>query len=319
MSPSLDILIVNWNSGRQLRRCLGSVAAAGQAALRLSRVVVVDNASRDGSADCLDVPTLPLTVVRNRENRGFGAACNQAAAGSAADYLLFLNPDTRLFADSLSTPILAMEQPESARVAVAGVQLVDEQGSIHRSCARFPTPVMFACELLGLNYLFPGRFPDLRMLEWDHLERRRVDHVKGAFFLTRRRVFEALGGFDERYFLYLEDVDFSRRVALAGWSHLYLAEARAFHRGGGTTEQVKGARLCYNLRSRILYGYKHFGWGPPTALLLGTFLVEPVLRLGYALVRGRGDEFTQTLDGFARLWRQLPALLRSAGRVPGPT
>ena len=104
--PSLDIVIVNWNAGDQLQRCLATIPANPDG-YALSRVVVVDNASTDQSLAGLNMPGLPLKVIRNAENRGFGAACNQGAVDSHADYLLFLNPDTLLERDSASTVYVA--------------------------------------------------------------------------------------------------------------------------------------------------------------------------------------------------------------------
>src|SRR5437660_9499647 len=102
--PCIHVVIVNWNSGAQLKECLASFAAVASDEVAV-RVTVVDNASSDGSADGLEgVTSVPLAIVRNADNRGFGAACNQGAAGSNADYLLFLNPDTRLMPGSLERP-----------------------------------------------------------------------------------------------------------------------------------------------------------------------------------------------------------------------
>jgi len=114
MRPVLDIVIVNWNSGIQLRRCLESVTRANQHDLALRRVTVVDNASSDHSAEGLEDLPLPLAVIRNPTNRGFAAACNQAALSSPATYLLFLNPDTILETDSLAVPVAFLEQPANA-------------------------------------------------------------------------------------------------------------------------------------------------------------------------------------------------------------
>src|SRR4051794_36691693 len=97
----LDIVIVNWNTGLQLAACIDSIALANRGSVRLNRVVIVDNASTDGSIENVTCSSLPLTIIRNGENRGFAKACNQGAKGSVADFLLFLNPDTVLTADSL--------------------------------------------------------------------------------------------------------------------------------------------------------------------------------------------------------------------------
>src|SRR5205823_2091313 len=117
----------------------------------LRRITVVDNASSDGSADGLNDLPLPLAVVRNDSNRGFAAACNQAAADSDADLLLFLNPDTRLLPGSISRPVRAMLAPQNAAIGIVGVQLVDAKGKVTRTCARFLTPSMIARKIVGLD------------------------------------------------------------------------------------------------------------------------------------------------------------------------
>ena len=141
--PKIDIIIVNWNSGKQLHECLQSIGTATKDGSNLGNIIVVDNASVDGSADELQNFNLPLTIIRNNINRGFAAACNQGASESKADYLLFLNPDVQLFENSLSVPIAFMERPENRHIGIVGIQLVDEEGRISRTCARFPTSRQF--------------------------------------------------------------------------------------------------------------------------------------------------------------------------------
>lgn len=315
MSAALDIIIVNWNAGIQLRGCLDSILAARRDGFELDRVVVVDNASEDGSANRLDGLDLPLVIQRNQENRGFAAAANQGTRSSHADYLLFLNPDTRLYIDSLATPLAYLDRPENTGVGIVGIQLVDETGRVHRSCARLPTPGRYLAMMAGLDRLLPGLFPSHFMAEWDHQDSREVDQVIGAFFLVRRTVFEALDGFDERFFVYFEDVDFALRARKAGWRSYYLATARAYHRGGGTTEEAKALRLAYNLRGRILYSFKHFGQFSAALVTLATLLVEPVSRVVLAMARRSPTEALDTLRGYARLWSEVPTLLKTARKL----
>ncbi len=312
MAASLDIIIVNWNAGGQLRDSLESINnAANRDSFELSRVVVVDNASWDGSADGLEDLRLPLSVIRNTENRGFAGACNQGAKGSRADYLLFLNPDTHLYRDSLSKPLIFMEKTCSQGIGIVGIQLLDDNGEIAYTCARFPTPGRFVSKMLGLDRLFPHVFPSHFMSDWDHRESREVDHVMGAFFLIRCSIFKELNGFDEQFFVYLEDLDFSFRARQAGWRSFYFADAKAHHKGGGTSEKAKAMRLFYSLQSRIFYGYKHFGWWPATCLMMGTLLLEPLARFILSAFQRSIVEIKETSKGYSILWGNLPTLLKS--------
>jgi N-acetylglucosaminyl-diphospho-decaprenol L-rhamnosyltransferase len=301
-APSLDIVIVNWNAGELLHRCLSALPAALDGSFTLSRVVVVDNASSDGSLDGLTTLPLPLTILRNSTNRGFGAACNQGSRGSTADYLLFLNPDVYVGRDSLSVPVAFLSDPAHADVGAVGIQLRDARGTITRSSARVPTPGTIGARILGLDVLFPGRVPSLFLTEWDHASTRELEHVIGAFYVIRRPLFEELEGFDERFFVYLEDLDLSVRVRQQGWRIYYLAGAHAEHTGGGTSDAIKARRIAYSLHSRIQYGFKHFGPGAGLLLALGTLAVEPGPRLVRALARRSVSEIRDTCLGFAHLW-----------------
>jgi N-acetylglucosaminyl-diphospho-decaprenol L-rhamnosyltransferase len=318
LATSLDIIIVNWNAGAQLQRCLDSIRFAGRDGFELLRVVVVDNASSDDAVSHLEVREFPLTILRNDTNRGFAAACNQGARGSQASYLLFLNPDCTLFEDSLDKPIRYMEQPEHADVGITGVQLLDAEGGVSRSCARFPAPRHVISAALGLAHLSPLRFPDYRMTNWNHLETRKVDHVIGAFMLIRRDVFEQLGGYDERFFVYLEDLDLSLRMTELGFTSVYLASARALHKGGGCSNQAKPKRLFYSLRSRIIYCRKHFGWPSDMGVTFATLLIEPFSRIAYAAARGGVREIGDTLRAYALLLNWLATSTFKRNRhVPG--
>ena len=131
----------------------------------------------------------------------------------------------------------------------------------------------------------------------------------GAFYLVHRELFDKLGGFDERFFVYLEDLDFSLRARQAGYASYYLASASAFHKGGGTSENINARRLFYSLRSRVLYAYKHFSFVSATVVLLGTLFVEPLSRLVLAMVRRSGSSMMETLSAYGQLWRALPSLV----------
>ena len=260
MTTRLTIVIVNWNSGLQLRECLASIEAAAAALApeqTLAEVVVVDNGSSDGSERGLASAAYALRVVRNEANRGFAAACNQGARGCAADLILFLNPDTRLFTNSLAAPMTYLAAQGHGRTGIAGIAMVDDAGVVVPSCAKFPRAVHFLSQALGIDRIWPASGHYLRGP--DHAQTRVVDQVIGAFFMIRRTAFDAVNGFDERFFMYFEEVDLSLRARSAGWESVFLGNARAYHRGGGTTDQVRDKRLFYSIRSRLQYGRKHFG------------------------------------------------------------
>ena len=278
MVSLLDIVIVNWNAGSQLRECVNSVLEHGSGCV--AGVIVVDNGSTDGSAD--SVEGLPgVVLVRAGKNLGFAAACDLGAAKGNALYILFLNPDTKVEANSFSVPLAFMERSENAHVGICGIQLVDEQGRVSRTCARFPTLARMTAQALGLNKIPGLQHGGMHMNDWDHGQTAEVDHVIGAFFLIRRNLFEPLGGFDERFFVYLEDIDLSFRARSLGFKSVYLADAQAYHAGGGTSRQVKDVRLFYSLRSRLLYGFKHFPSWQAWMLMGITLAVEPFNRLLY--------------------------------------
>jgi GT2 family glycosyltransferase len=311
MAASLDIIIVNWNSGHFLRQCLESIADCSQSGWELYRVVVIDNASTDSSIEGLETLNLPLVVTLNPVNRGFAAACNQGSRGSTAHFLLFLNPDTRLCPQSLRQAVTFLERQENDRVGILGIQLLNERGEISCSCARFPTIGHFLSKMLGLDRLFPRVFRPRYMVEHELGKNQIVDQVMGAFFLIRRSLFEALRGFDERFFLYFEEVDLSYRALSNGWMSYYLADAQAYHIGWGSSSQVKGERLYHSLRSRILYGYKHFSWHMATLLLLSTLVVEPITRVGRSLTQGSFQDVVDTFQGYLKLWGEAPRLFVS--------
>ncbi len=313
MKKKIDIIIVNWNSGNQLRECLSTIRTEYEN-FCVSKVIIVDNASKDDSLDNLENLNIPLEIIRNTYNAGFGAACNQGAEKSNAEYLLFLNPDTRLNEKSLEKPFLYMENENNSRVGVCSIKLIDETGMPGRTCTCIPKPRHFFVKILGLDHIFPKVFRSHFMTEWDHNDSRQVDHVIGAFYFVRRDVFVEAGKFDERFFVYLEDLDLSVRINRLGYIIYYLADADAFHKGGGTSEQVKATRLFYSIRSRIIYGFKHFNILSAWLLLVATYTLEPIARFTLALLHRSAKELVETAQGYKMLFKALPEILRKTSR-----
>jgi N-acetylglucosaminyl-diphospho-decaprenol L-rhamnosyltransferase len=282
---TVDIVIVNWNTGELLGECLRSMLVCRLPQdFALGKVVVVDNASHDDSLSGIDAIPLPLKLIRNTANRGFAAACNQGAAAGSGDVILLLNPDTRLFEHSLAAPLERLLSPRGEKIGVVGVQLLDEQGAVARTCARLPRPGHFFHQAIGTSRVWPvlGQ----TMLEWDHASSREVGQVIGAFFMTPRALYDSLGGLDEQFFVYFEEVDYSARALAAGWKSLYLVEAQAFHLGGGSSRKVLDRRLMYSIRSRLIYARKHFSMLGRWSTWLSSLTLEPPIRMLHAAATG---------------------------------
>ncbi len=317
--PKVDVVIVNYRSAPQLRACIESILASPEDEMLVARIQVVDNASTDNSLHGIESLSGKVQLIRNRTNLGFAAACNLGARQGDSPYLLFLNPDTRLFPSALTVPLHHMMSKDAGRTGICGIQLVDAKGHPQRCCGRIPSARHFLNQALGLSLLAPGLFPGVVLLDFDHASDRKVEHVMGAFYLVRRTLFQDLGGFDERFFVYLEDLDFSLRARNAGWATQYLASARAFHLGGGTSRNVKADRLFYALRSRILFACKHLRRVGAAAVVLATFTIEPVLRLLRAVARMSLNEIGDTLTAYLRLSLNVGSMIRVAKRTGSRT
>lgn len=310
----LDVVIVNWNGGALLRDCLAGIAAS-EGAERIA-VCVVDNASTDTSLDGLPALPGPFRLIRNGENLGFGRACNQGAAAGTAPAILFLNPDARVEPDTLVRARAALLAEPGW--GIVGARLLEADGTTARSCARAPTPAGMLGRAFALDRLGLARPHFLR--EWDHETDRAVDQVMGAFLMIRRDLFVALGGFDERFFVYYEDVDLCLRAREAGYAVRHLAGPSARHLGQGTTRQARARRLFYILRSEILYAGKHHGRAVALALTASAFGAQIPLRLTQALLRRSPAEAREVLRAACLLAAALPEILSGlrAGSTPSP-
>ncbi|MCJ2120545.1 glycosyltransferase family 2 protein [Methylobacterium sp. J-001] len=298
----LDVVIVNWNGGALLRACLASLASVQEAAT--VQVIVVDNASQDGSANGLPALPRPLRLIRNAENRGFGRACDQGAAAGDAPAILFLNPDTQVAPDALRAALDALTA--DPRTGIVGARLVDPDGRTARSCARAPTGLGLLGRALALDRL--GLVRPHFLVEWDHADDQAVGQVMGAFLMIRRDLFAALDGFDPRFFVYWEDADLCTRARAAGFVVRHVAGAVAHHLGQGTTRQVRARRLFYFLRSQILYAHKHHGRAAALALTAASFCAQVPLRLALALARRSAAEAAEVLRAAGLLAAALPGL-----------
>ncbi len=316
---SLDVVIVNWNAGDRLQKCVESVAKVASTLPGL-RTCVVDNASTDNSLQSIRESDV-VHVIRNEVNIGFAAACNVGARAGSARFILFLNPDTEVHeARTLTRPAAFLADNPSS--GVCGVQLRNEDGTVARTSTRFPTPRRIIAWSLGLDRIFPRVFEPQFFNDFDHESDRVIDVVMGAFFYMKRTLFERLNGFDERFFVYYEEVDFARRAAMIGQSTCFLSELKAVHAGHGTTDQIKAARYFLSSQSRMKYARKHFGPAGSLLSLFATSFLEPPIRVAFSLSRGNFAGAQEALKGSLSLWswigRGMPLMHRPTVRPTYP-
>lgn len=295
-----DIVIVNWNGGDLVKKCIGSVFENSGIGL-VNSVIVVDNASTDNSADNLPNDKR-LIVIKNTANFGFARACNQGFKLCKAEFVLLLNPDAQILPSTLQECIAFINQ--NPGVDILGARLLDDNGKNTFSCARFPTPLRIFFDAAGLSKLFPTVFtPSTLMTDWNHAESRFVDQLMGAFMFMRRSVFDKIGYFDERFFVYYEELDFSKRLSEAGGKSFYNHDITAIHSGEGTTSRVKAFRLFLSLRSRLQYAKKHFSSAGYIFVFLSTWLVEPFSRTLLHLVKGQWSSVKNVWQGYGLLFK----------------
>jgi N-acetylglucosaminyl-diphospho-decaprenol L-rhamnosyltransferase len=294
----IDVVIVNWNSGEDLARCLASLGR-GEDARLVMRIIVVDNGSSDGSAAFDAADTLPLVIDRAGRNLGFAVASNRGAAQGEAPYILFLNPDAELHDGALATALRAFG-PE---IGLVGLRQLDPAGRVRLSCSRFPTPLAFWLRAFGLDRWHKLAAYAPFMQDWRHDESRPVDQLMGAFLLIPRALFRDLGGFDERFFLYYEDVDLAVRAARQGSRSWFEVSGTITHRGGGSSRLVPARRLSLSLASRLAYARKHFTALGFLSVAACTLLVEPWTRLGFAVLRHGPAAAGAVIAGYALLLR----------------
>jgi len=236
---------------------------------------VVDNASTDGSAQAIAREFPCVHVIRNDRNIGFGPANNQAIRLALGAHILLLNSDAFVKPGAVEKLIAYMEK--HPQVGALGPRLLNADGTLQRSCHRFPSPSRAWLENLWISSLFPNH-PSLGGYgKWDHNSERFVDFVSGACLLLRRTVCEQTGGFDEMFFMYAEETDLQLRLRRKGWLVGFTPEAQVVHLGGASSGAAGIRRHVFDGLDR--YQYKHHG-------LPGLLSVRAAMAIGNALRAG---------------------------------
>jgi GT2 family glycosyltransferase len=232
----ISVIIVNWNTGDLLQSCLETVFKTIRDISY--EIIVVDNASKDGSAAMLKEKYPQVKLIENRENRGFGTANNQAMRIMTGRYALLLNTDAVLTNNAVRELYIFMEnQPEAA---MACGQLLNADGSKQNSVASFPNLLTLLTNTSLLEYLFPKSYPSKRYSYEKPIE---VDSCIGACVLVRRKAIEDVGMFDERYFFFFEETDWAYQMKESGWKNFHVPTAFIYH--------LQGQSIGGNIQSRI--------------------------------------------------------------------
>ncbi len=262
METDLSIIIVSWNVRDLLRRCLQSIADHRPPTSDLrpptSEIIVVDNASGDGSVEMVRSEYPHVQLIANPTNRGFTGGNNDGLACARGRYILLLNPDTEVVGDALATMVAYADA--HPQVGALGPQLLNPDGSVQSSRRRFPTLLTALFESTWLQSLAPrGILRHYYALDLPDDRPAEVDWVTGAALLVRREAMEQVGKLDAGFFMYSEELDWCKRIKDAGWKIVYLPSAQVIHHVGKSSDQVVPQRHIYFQTSKVRYFYKHHG------------------------------------------------------------
>jgi GT2 family glycosyltransferase len=295
MTPTA-IVVVNFNTREHLRACLATLE--GQ---RAARVVVVDNASPDASADMVHEEHPAVELLTNRHNEGYGAAANRGIRACAEPYVLVLNADTRLEADAVRA--LADFLDAHPRAAAVGPRLVREDGTLQPSALPFPRPVTLRPLVRHVPLIREWYLPT-----WSHSRPRRVPYVLGAALCLRRSAFDEVGGFDSGFFLFYEEVDLCQRLRLAGWEIHFAPVTTVVHTGGASTAQDPETTRQERAAAERLFYERWYSGDQKRAVLALSGAVSAARRVRDR-IRGAVSRDGKGVDG---------AAAGAAGRVDGP-
>jgi GT2 family glycosyltransferase len=283
--PKLSIIIVNWNTSEITRNCLASVRA--HAPHLDCETILVDNASADDSVERIRAEFPEVRLIENTENLGFGRANNQAMRIARGRYFLLLNSDTLLIDGSLQRWVALLDREPA--IGITGCKLLFEDLRLQSSCSRFPSLRVAMLEELMLYKLLPRRLRGELLLGgyWAHDHERDVDCVWGAAMLVRREVFEQTGGFDERYFMYGEDLEWCMRARDRGWRVTFTPVARIVHLDHRSSEKLYGDSRINLCLQRYYEIYRERSGGAAMSVLFVVKAIGAALRALYLGARAR--------------------------------
>ncbi len=272
----VSVVIVVWNAQKYVLECLESLREHCQSVC--SEVIVVDNASTDGTPELVAEMFPEFRLIRNPENFGFAKANNIGIGQSSGDYICLVNSDVKFLDDCISPMVRYLS--EHADVGMLGPKMLAADGRVRRSTMRFPTVWNNLCRTVGLDSLFKGSrfFGGMLMSDFDHQTTEPVEVLNGWFLLARRSAVERVGLLDPQFFMYGEDVDWCYRFHQAGESVVFFAEAGAIHYGGASSANAPVRFYLELYRATWQYWKKHRG-EPAQLGFLAAFAIHHSIRL----------------------------------------
>ncbi len=252
---SLSVVIVSWNAKDYLEECLESLG--GAAAESPLEIIVVDNASTDGSPQLVEEKFPQVQLIRSGSNLGFAKANNLGIKQCGGKYVCLINSDVKVLTGCIRTLIEYMESNPS--VGIAGPTMLDAHGKVGRSCRGFPTVWNMFCHALALDSLFPNsRLVGGYILRfWPQNTTREVGILGGWFWIIRREAMDQVGVLDENFFFYAEDMDWCKRFHLGGWKVMFVSNAASIHYGGGSSKLAPLKYYIQQQRADLQYWRKH--------------------------------------------------------------
>lgn len=253
----ISVIIVTYNNQHHIQQCLFSLPW-NQYDLE---TVIVDNHSRDGTRNailsfCNQFPQYRIFPIWNALNVGYAKAVNQALEKCHAPWILLLGPDTVLLQETIS--ILLSTLYKNPNVGIVAPQLLTHEGKIHPSCRRFPKVADLLLELTGLPRVFPKKWePRWKFLEFDHKTQREVEQPEATCLLIRKEAIDSVGGMDERFFLFFNDVDWCRRFWQKGWKIRFVPEAKVYHLRGASVNQTPCIKIWKSHQGFYRYFQKY--------------------------------------------------------------
>lgn len=272
----LSVIIVNWNTSSFLAECLHSLATHPPSTDH--EIIVVDNASDDFDAEVFTSRFPQVRFIRNDSNLGYAAGNNQGIRQSRGEYILLLNPDTRVTEGALDSLVAFMDTHPDA--AACGAKLVRPNGSVELSVRSFPYPLAIACEFAGLSRLWPtcrivGRY---RMRWFSYDKEAEVDQPMGSCLILRRRAIEDVGLLDDAFPIFFNEVDWLYRAKMKGWKVYFTPRAVVIHHGGAATRRADRRKMIRESHESLVRFYdKHFKDKLPPVLY---HLIVALVRLG---------------------------------------